>query len=213
MNKGLKIAIPKGRLGRKVSQILTKIGYGYDKVYENSRKLVFYDKKGQNEFFMVKPSDVATYVEYGAADIGFVGKDILLENKRDVYELFDTGVGKCKVCVAGKKDFPYREKNHLKVATIFPNISRDFFLSSGKTVDLITLHGSVEISPIVNLSDVIVDIVETGSTLRENNLIVYEEICEISARYIANKVSYTYKNGEITKIQDLLKNIKEDEND
>ena len=213
MNGGLKIALPKGRLGQKVYDILRKIGYSYDEILQESRKLVFCDKEKGYTYFLVKPSDVATYVEYGAADIGFVGRDILLENKSNVFELCDLGIGKCRICVAGEKDFPYHEKNHLKVATIFPNISRDFFRSSGKTVDIITLHGSIEIAPLVKLSDVIVDIVETGTTLKENNLTVFEEIVPISTRYISNKVSYTYKNKEISRILDLLNSLKDAKND
>ncbi|MDI9461674.1 MAG: ATP phosphoribosyltransferase [Saccharofermentanales bacterium] len=213
MKDGLKIALPKGRLGNKVYAVLSKIGYGYDEIMADSRKLVFYDEAKGNTYFLVKPSDVATYVEYGAADIGFVGKDILLENNSNVFELYDLGIGKCRICVAGEKDFPYHEKKHLKVATIFPNISREYFLASGKTIDLITLHGSIEIAPLVNLSDVIVDIVETGTTLRENNLVVHKEICPVSTRYIANKVSYTYKNEEIRRIYDLLKNLEAENND
>ncbi|MGI6090188.1 MAG: ATP phosphoribosyltransferase [Saccharofermentanales bacterium] len=213
MEDGLKIALPKGRLGNKVYNILSKIGYGYDEIRADSRKLVFHDAEKGNTYFLVKPSDVATYVEYGAADIGFVGKDILLENNSNVYELYDLGIGQCRICVAGEQDFPYHQKKHLKVATIFPNISRKYFLTSGKTIDLITLHGSIEIAPLVKLSDVIVDIVETGTTLRENNLVVHQEICPISTRYIANKVSYTYKNEEIRRIYDLLKNLKDEAND
>jgi ATP phosphoribosyltransferase len=213
MKGGLRIALPKGRLGKNVLDVLGKIGYGYEEIMEESRKLVFCDKEKGITYFLVKPSDVATYVEYGAADIGFVGRDILLENKSGVFELCDLGIGKCRICVAGESDFPYHERNHLKVATIFPNISRDFFLSSGKTVDIITLHGSIEIAPLVKLSDVIVDIVETGTTLKENNLIVFEEIFSISTRYIANKVSYTYKNKEISEIYELLINVRDDGND
>ncbi len=213
MEDGLKIALPNGRLGKQVYNILGKIGYDYDEMMKDSRKLVFFDQEKGNTYYLVKPSDVATYVEYGAADIGFVGKDILLENRSNVFELYDLEIGKCRICVAGEKDFPYHEKKHLKVATIFPNISREFFLSSGKTVDIITLHGSIEIAPIVKLSDVIVDIVETGTTLRENNLIVYQEVCPISTRYIANKVSYTYKNREINEMYNLLKNMKDEAND
>jgi ATP phosphoribosyltransferase len=213
MKDGLRIALPKGRIGKEVYKTLKKIGYDHDEILENNRKLVFYDKERGNTYFLVKPSDVATYVEYGAADIGFVGKDILLENNSNVFELYDLNIGKCRICVAGEKDFPYHEKNHLKVATIFPNISRNFFLSSGKTVDIITLHGSIEIAPLVRLSDVIVDIVETGTTLRENNLIVYQEICPVSTRYIANKVSYTFKNEEIIKIFNLLDSMKDETDD
>ncbi len=213
MKDGLKIALPKGRLGQKVHDILSEIGYGYDELMEESRKLVFYDKETGNTYFLVKPSDVATYVEYGAADIGFVGRDILLENKSNVYELCDLAIGKCRICVAGQRDFPYHDTNHLKVATIFPNISRDFFLSTGTTIEIIPLHGSIEIAPLVKLSDVIVDIVETGTTLKENNLIVFEEIFSISTRYIANKVSYTYKNKQISEIYELLQNRREEDND
>ncbi|HPY43629.1 MAG TPA: ATP phosphoribosyltransferase [Clostridia bacterium] len=213
MKDGLRIALPKGRLGKKACDILSKIGYGCDEMLKESRKLVFYDQEKGNTYFLVKPSDVATYVEYGAADIGFVGRDILLENRSDVFELCDLGIGKCRICVAGERDFPYHEKKHLKVATIFPNISRDFFLSTGKTVDIISLHGSIEIAPLVKLSDVIVDIVETGATLKENNLTVLEEIFAISARYIANKVSYTYKNREICKIHELLEKVRGEGND
>lgn len=197
MKKYINIALPKGRLGEKVYNLLEKIGYGCPAVLENSRKLVFEDEKNGVRYFWVKPSDVAIYVETGVADVGVVGKDILLEQNPDVYELIDLGFGKCRMAVAGKKGEILPLDKTIKVATKFPNIAKKYFSSKSREIDIIKLNGSIELAPILGMSDVIVDIVETGSTLRENNLEVYEDIVNISARFIANKTSFRFKTGEI----------------
>lgn len=197
MKKYINIALPKGRLGEKVYNLLEKIGYGCPAVLENSRKLVFEDEENGVRYFWVKPSDVAIYVETGVADVGVVGKDILLEQNPDVYELIDLGFGKCRMAVAGKKGEILPLDKTIKVATKFPNIAKKYFSSKSREIDIIKLNGSIELAPILGMSDVIVDIVETGSTLRENNLEVYEDIVNISARFIANKTSFRFKTGEI----------------
>ena len=197
MNKMINIALPKGRLGEKVYNLLEKIGYGCPAVLENSRKLVFEDEKNGVRYFWVKPSDVAIYVETGVADVGVVGKDILLEQNPDIYELLNLGFGKCLMAVAGKKGEILPLDKTIKVATKFPNIAKKYFASKSREIDIIKLNGSIELAPILGMSDVIVDIVETGSTLRENNLEVYEDIVNISARFIANKTSFRFKTEEI----------------
>lgn len=197
MNKMINIALPKGRLGEKVYNLLEKIGYGCPAVLENSRKLVFEDEKNGVRYFWVKPSDVAIYVETGVADVGVVGKDILLEQNPDIYELLNLGFGKCRMAVAGKKGEILPLDKTIKVATKFPNIAKKYFASKSREIDIIKLNGSIELAPILGMSDVIVDIVETGSTLRENNLEVYEDIVNISARFIANKTSFRFKTEEI----------------
>jgi len=176
VNKFINIALPKGRLGEKVYNLLEKIGYGCPAVLENSRKLVFEDEKNRVRYFWVKPSDVAIYVETGVADVGVVGKDILLEQNPDVYELLDLGFGKCRMAVAGKKGEKLPLDKTVKVATKFPNIAKKYFTSKSREIDIIKLNGSIELAPILGMSDVIVDIVETGSTLKENDLEVYEDI-------------------------------------
>ena len=197
MKKYINIALPKGRLGEKVYNLLERLGYGCPSLLENSRKLVFEDEKNGVRYFWVKPSDVAIYVETGVADVGVVGKDILLEQSPDVYELIDLGFGKCRMAVAGKKgEFLPLDKT-IKVATKFPNIAKKHFSSKSREIDIIKLNGSIELAPILGMSDVIVDIVETGSTLRENDLEVYEDIVNISARFIANKTSFRFKTEEI----------------
>lgn len=193
----LNIALPKGRLGEKAYGLLEKLGYGCPEIHENSRKLIFEDLQNNVRYFWVKPSDTAIYVERGAADIGIVGKDILLESNPEVYELLDLGIGKCRMAVAGISGKHIREDRTLRVATKFPNIARDFYTSQSRDIDIIKLNGSIEIAPLLGLSDVIVDIVETGKTLLENNLEPYEYIADISARLIANKASYRFKNNEI----------------
>ena len=193
----LNIALPKGRLGEKVYAMFEKAGFSCPSIKENNRKLIFENREAGVRYFWVKPSDVAIYVERGAADIGVAGKDILLEYQPEVYELLDLNVGKCRMAVAAKKDFRDNPDRALRVATKFTNIARQHYLSQGRDIDIIHLNGSIEIAPILGLSDVIVDIVETGSTLKENDLVVLETIVPISARLIANKASYPFKKERI----------------
>ena len=193
----INIALPKGRLGEKVYGIFEKIGYACPSIHENNRKLIFENAENGVRYFWVKPSDVAIYVERGAADIGVAGKDILLEYTPEVYELRDLGIGKCRTCVAAKKGFEDNTERTLRVATKFPNIAREFYSRRSREIDIIKLNGSIELAPILNLSDVIVDIVETGTTLFENDLEPIEEIVPISARLVANKTSYKFKYNEI----------------
>ena len=193
----LNIALPKGRLGEKVYDMFERAGLECPAIHEKGRKLIFENEEKGVRYFWVKPSDVAIYVERGAADIGVAGKDILLEYAPDVYELLDLDVGKCKMAVAAKNDFRDDVQKTLRVATKFANIARNYYTSLGRDIDIIHLNGSIEIAPILDLSDVIVDIVETGSTLRENNLHVVESIFPISARFIANKASFKFKGEAI----------------
>lgn len=220
MRKGLKhlktmlnVALPKGRLGQKVYDMFEKAGFECPSIKENSRKLIFENPEKGVRYFWVKPSDVAIYVERGAADIGVAGKDILLEYEPDIYELLDLGFGKCKMAVAAKSDFRDNPRRTLRVATKFSNIARNYYTSLGRDIDIIHLNGSIEIAPILGLSDVIVDIVETGTTLKENNLCVTETIVPISARLIANKASFKFKSDEIEKITKSLAKQTEDRND
>ncbi|MCR4661357.1 MAG: ATP phosphoribosyltransferase [Clostridia bacterium] len=201
----INIALPKGRLGEKIYQLFEEAGYECPAVLENSRKLIFENEEKQVRYFWVKPSDVAIYVERGAADIGIAGKDILLEYKPDVYELLDLKRGICRMAVAAPKDKIIDPRKTLKVATKFVNIANDYYSSLGRDIDIIHLNGSIEIAPILNLSDVIVDIVETGKTLKENNLEVIDTIVNISARLIANKSSYKF-NTEC--IEEMISKIK-----
>ena len=194
----INIALPKGRLGEKVYQIFEAVGYECPAIREENRRLIFENPQLGVRYFWVKPTDVPIYVERGAADVGVAGKDILLEYLPDIYELCDLGIGKCRMCVAGKKDFYDTMGRTLRVATKFPRIAKDYYASLSRNIDIIKLNGSIEIAPILGLSDVIVDLVETGKTLLENDLEPKETIVEISARLIANKVSYKFKNQEIT---------------
>ena len=196
----LNIALPKGRLGEKVYDMFEKAGFECPSIKEQGRKLIFENKEKGVRYFWVKPSDVAIYVERGAADIGVAGKDILLEYEPDVYELFDLDIGKCRMAVAAKSDFYDNPEKTLRVATKFSNIAAGYYRSLGRDIDIIHLNGSIEIAPILGLSDVIVDIVETGSTLKENDLVVRETIVPISARLIANKASYKWNKENIDKI-------------
>ena len=196
----ISVALPKGRLGNKVFDIFAKIGYDCDEMHSDSRQLVFTSEENGISYFLVKPSDVSIYVEHGAADIGIVGKDILLEYEPDVYELLDLDIGKCRMCVAGKNDFVDNPDVALRVATKFVNIAKTYYKSINRNIEIIKLNGSIELAPILDLSDVIVDIVETGTTLKENNLGVLTEILPISARLIANKASYKFKTEEINRI-------------
>ena len=196
----INIAFPKGRLGRKVYALFEKAGYVFEGATDDTRKLFFESETHNIRMFWVKPFDVPVYVERGTADLGVCGKDILMERNSDIYELSDLKEGVCRIASAGKKGFIDDTGNILRVATEFPNITREFYAGKGRDIDIIPLRGSLEIAPVLGLSDVIVDIVETGTTLRENNLEVIETICEISARLIANKSSYYFKQGEILSI-------------
>ena len=204
MSETINIALPKGRLGDSVYAMFEKAGYGCPEILEGGRKLVFENKENGVRFFYVKPSDVAIYVERGAADIGVAGKDILLEYGPEVYELLDFGVGKCRMCVCGKPDFRDDTARTLRVATKFSHIARNYYAGMSRSIDIIHLNGSIELAPILGLSDVIVDIVETGATLRENGLAVLEPILDISARLIANQVSYKFKYDAVTKLAERL---------
>ena len=202
----INIALPKGRLGEKVYNIFESLGYGCPAMKENSRKLIFEDMENGVRYFWVKPSDVAIYVEKGAADVGVVGKDILLEYNPDVYELLDLGIGKCRVCVAGQKDNKPRNDRTIRVATKFVNIAKMHYNTKGRDIEIIKLNGSIELAPLLKMSDVIVDIVETGTTLKENDLEVYEDIVDISARFISNKTSFKFKTNEINEMKNRLSN-------
>lgn len=206
------VALPKGRLGEKVYAMFEKAGYECPQIKENNRKLIFENEERGVRYFWVKPSDVAIYVERGAADIGVAGKDILLEYEPDIYELLDLNMGKCRMCVAGKKDFRDDPNRTLRVATKFVNIAKKYYAGQSRDIDIIKLNGSIEIAPILGLSDVIVDIVETGTTLKENDLVVSETIVPISARLISNKVSFKFKTAEIERIAaELKKQVKTDD--
>ena len=207
MNKFLNIALPKGRLGEKVYDMFARAGFDCPSIKEPGRRLVFENDTLGIRFFWVKPSDVAIYVERGAADIGVAGKDILLEYNPDVYELLDLGVGKCHMAVAAKSDFCDDRSRTLRVATKFTSIAKSYYAKRGRDIDIIHLNGSIELAPILGLSDVIVDIVETGATLKENNLTVVEKFVPISARLIANKSSYKFHTEIIGKIKSSLSEI------
>ena len=202
----INIALPKGRLGEKVYGLFAKAGYEFPGILEKGRKLVFVNQNLNMRCFWVKPFDVPVYVEHGTADIGAAGKDILMERNPDVYELADLNVGFCRMCVAAVHGFHEHDnlRNTLRVATEFPKIARDYYSGKGREVDIITLRGSLELAPVLGLSDVIVDIVETGSTLRENNLSVIDTIATLSARLIANKAAFKFKENEITEIMRRL---------
>lgn len=196
----INIALPKGRLGEKIYDIFERAGYECPSIKEQNRKLIFENEEKGIRYFWVKPSDVSIYVERGAADIGVCGKDILEEYAPNVYELLDLKKGVCRMAVAGKKDFFDDGERTLKVATKFVNVAKSYYALKGRDIDIIKLNGSIEIAPILGLADVIVDIVETGTTLRENNLEVVEEIFPISARLIANKSSFKFKTKGIEQL-------------
>ena len=205
MNNMVNIALPKGRLGEKVYGMLEAAGFDCPGMRENSRKLIFENETTGVRYFWVKPSDVAIYVERGAADLGIAGKDILLEYEPKVYELLDLNLGKCRMAVAAKKDFRDNPEKTLRVATKFSHITKQYYRSQCRDIDIIKLNGSIELAPILGLSDVIVDIVETGTTLKENDLVPFETISPISARLISNKVSYKFKQQKIMAITAGLK--------
>lgn len=207
MKPMINVALPKGRLGEKAYAIFEAAGYECPSIHEESRKLIFENEEKGIRYFWVKPSDVVIYVERGAADIGIAGKDIILEYSPDIYELADLGIGKCRMAVAAKKDFCDFRDRTLRVATKFPNIAKTYYASLSREIDIIQLNGSIELAPILGLSDVIVDIVETGTTLLENNLEPKQTIVEISARLIANQVSYKFKNESICSICDKIHQI------
>lgn len=203
-------ALAKGRLAKKTMGILEQIGITCEEIKDpDTRKLIFVNEELKLKFFLAKASDVPTYVEYGAADFGVVGKDTILEEGRKMYEVIDLGLGKCKMCVAGPKEAEkvLQSGELIRVATKYPNIAKDYFNNKKhQTVEIIKLNGSIELAPIVGLSEVIVDIVETGSTLRENGLVVLEEICPLSARMVVNEVSMKMEHERIAKI---IKDLKE----
>ena len=203
----INIARPKGRLGEKAYGMFEAAGFECPSIKEENRKLIFKNPEKGVRYFWVKPSDVVIYVERGAADIGIAGKDIILEYKPDIYELADLGIGRCRMAVAAKKDFCDRRDRTLKVATKFPNIAKSYYSSLSREIDIIKLNGSIELAPILGLSDVIVDIVETGKTLYENDLEPKSDIVNISARLVANKVSYKFKNERIKEICEQVEKV------
>ena len=193
----IRVALPKGRMGDKVYSVFEKIGYGSSGYGGDNRKLVFESDNGGASFILLKPSDVTVYVERGAADLGVVGKDVLMEKSPDVYEILDLGVGKCRMAVAAKNGWRDDPSQPLRVATKYPCVAKSHYAEEGRRIDIIKLNGSIELAPILGMSDVIVDIVETGATLRENDLCVVEEFAESSARLIANKSSYNLASDEM----------------
>lgn len=207
----LTIALTKGRLAKKSLELFEKIGITCEEIHDkDTRKLIFVNEELKLKMFLAKGPDVPTYVEYGAADIGISGKDIILEEGRKLYEVLDLGIGKCKMCVCGPESAKECLKHHemIRVATKYPNIAKDYFYNKKhQTVDIIKLNGSIELAPIVGLSEVIVDIVETGATLRENGLNILEEICPLSARVVVNQVSMKMENERISEIINGLKKV------
>lgn len=200
----LNVALPKGRLGEKAYSMFASIGFDCPAVLENSRKLIFENEEKCVRFFWVKPSDVAIYVEHGAADVGVVGRDILLEYEPDVFDMCDLSIGKCRMAVAGKKNFHDGFERPLKVATKFVNIAKKYYSDAGRAIEIFKLNGSIELAPILGMTDVIVDIVETGTTLKENDLEVISEIMPISAHLIANKASFRFKAEKIEFLKQRL---------
>ncbi len=206
----LNIALPKGRLGDKVYKLFSACGYDCPAMESDDRRLVLPDEKGQVQYLLVKPSDVAIYVEHGAADIGVVGKDVLLEGGSDVYELLDLGFGVCRMAVAAPVGFREDLSTPLRVATKYPVIAKHFYAQRGREIEVIKLNGSIELAPILGLSDVIVDIVETGATLKQNHLEVIETILPISARLIANKAAMKFQPEAVCAMRDrLMKAVEE----
>ena len=207
----LTFALAKGRLAAESLKMFEKAGIPCEEMKDkNSRKLIFTNEEQKVRFFLAKASDVPTYVEYGAADVGVVGKDTVLEEGRKLYEVLDLGMGRCRMCVCGPKEAREYLKHHemIRVATKYPAIAKDYFYNKKhQTVDIIKLNGSVELAPIVGLAEVIVDIVETGSTLRENGLEVLEEVCPLSARMVVNQVSMKRENQRITQVIQRMKQL------
>ena len=207
----LTIALAKGRMAKKTMELFEAIGIPCEEMKdEHTRKLIFVNEELKVRFFLAKANDVPTYVEYGAADIGIVGKDTILEEGRRLYEVLDLGIGKCRMCVCGPAEAEDKLRHHelIRVATKYPNIAKDYFYNKKhQTVEIIKLNGSIELAPIVGLSEVIVDIVETGSTLRENGLAVLEEIVPLSARMVVNQVSMKIEHERISRIIDAMRKL------
>lgn len=203
----LNIALPKGRLADEVHGMLQKSGYSCPEYSDKDRRLIFENPEAGVRYLLVKPSDVAVYVEHNAADIGIVGKDILMENNPDVYELLDLGIGRCKMCVAAPKEYIDNQETTLQVATKYVNVAKKYYGRKNRDIEIIKLNGSIELGPILGLTDVIVDIVETGKTLKDNDLEVVEAFKDISARVIASKHGFKFKNKEITKLVQNLRDI------
>jgi ATP phosphoribosyltransferase len=202
MHQILKVAMPKGRIYKQASKLFLKAGLPIPEDLEDSRRLVIAVPEARMEFILAKPVDVATYVEYGVADIGVVGKDVLMEENRNVYELLDLGIARCRMSVIGLPD--WKPILNPRVATKYPNVASQYFREQGQQVEVIKLNGSIELAPLIGLADRIVDMVETGQTLRENGLVEQEEIFQITSRLIANRVSYRMKNEAIQHLCDLL---------
>ncbi|MBQ7363380.1 MAG: ATP phosphoribosyltransferase [Clostridia bacterium] len=213
MTDYINVALPKGRLGERVYEMFARAGFECPALLSPGRRLIFENAERGVRYFWVKPSDVAIYVEHGVADVGVVGKDILTEYRPDVYELFDLGVGRCDMAVAAKRGFSDDRLRTLTVATKFTSIAKAYYSSQGRDIDIIHLNGSIELAPILGLSDVIVDIVETGTTLKENDLVVVEKFMPISARLIANKASYAFKSDVIDRLTGELARIRSEAND
>lgn len=205
MGQIIKVAMPKGRIYKKAAEMFRAAGLNIPQDVDESRKLVIPLPDLGMEFIMAKPVDVPTYVEYGVADIGVVGKDVLLEEKRDVYELLDLGIARCRMSVIGLPD--WKPGIQQRVATKYPNVASQYFREQGEQVEVIKLNGSIELAPLIGLADRIVDMVETGQTLRENGLVESERIFDITSRLIANRVSYRMKNSEIQAVCDALSNV------
>lgn len=207
----IRIALPKGRLGEQVYSLLEKAGFACPGLTGESRKLVFENPEAGVRYFWVKPSDAAVYVRRGAADMGVAGYDVLRESRQEVYELMDLGLGRCRMAVAAPKGFTDAGTRPLRVATKYPRIATKYYGDLGRDIDLIELHGSIELAPLLGLSDVIVDIVETGTTLRENGLEVVAEVLPVSARLIANRACYSFRSGEIDRLCRKIRAVLEKE--
>ncbi len=203
----LTIALPKGRLGDQVYRLFSGIGYECAAIYEDNRKLVFENPERGVRYLLVKPSDVPIYVEHGAADVGVAGKDVLLEAQPDVYELMDLKIGKCRLCVAAKNGYIENRDRALRVATKYPRVARDHYASVNREIEIIKLNGSIELAPILGLSDVILDVVESGKTLQENDLSVLETVHPVTARLIANRSSYMFKEELIREMTLKLREV------
>ncbi|MFD0871690.1 ATP phosphoribosyltransferase [Chlamydia abortus] len=205
MQNLLKVAMPKGRINQPAVRLLQQAGFSIPDDLEESRKLVIVAPEAGMEFIMAKPVDVATYVEYGAADIGIVGKDVLMEENRDVYELLDLNIAKCRMSVIGLPD--WQPSTNPRVATKYPNVASQYFRERGQQVEVIKLNGSIELAPLIGLADRIVDMVETGRTLKENGLVEMETMFDVTSRLIANRVSYRMKNERIQDVCDRLQSV------
>lgn len=203
----LNIALPKGRLGDQVYRLFSSIGYECAAIYEDNRKLVFENPERRVRYLLVKPSDVPIYVEHGAADVGVAGRDVLLEAQPDVYELMDLKIGKCCLCVAAKNGYIENRNRALRVATKYPRVARDHYASVNREIEIIKLNGSIELAPILGLSDVILDVVESGKTLQENDLSILETVHPVTARFIANRSSYMFKEDLIRETLAKLREV------